>query len=489
MAGLAALASGFQAGSLLVFHSPWARPIPWLVGLCGVGCLVAAAELSQPRHRAPALAGLLLGPLALGGGAWSFWIYGSGFRSLLLPVLPLFAAVAGVLVALSARDIRQVAYDRDALRRELEALLPPDEPRRPRTRPWIYAAAAALALLIGVPIYSPGTLDWLGTRARGVAAGHGLRSDGFAATRKDFPYPGSPLAWYLDTEGRYTAVPKRQVLELADGIARDVGWRLAAATGVADPVLAEQRLWEQGRQRELPLWIAAALRDLHVFYHEEALFSRSFNPDAHFLAEEIHMDCDQLVWVFLHVAYRLDLGMTAVPSPMHVYLRYAGPGARPALYVETTQFRNVIVDDQHIDMRGPAIGESFFIDADYYPSGRGRLVPTVALAAAAGLFQPWSERGIRDAMLGEVLQGVKAAGLKVDVIAEAEKQVQGSRDITLVANLYQEYVARAKARAAAQDKEGARADALRARQLRADYGPLVIIGRAVEEDILDGLEE
>ena len=490
IAGIIAVCAGLQVGAFLIFRNAWARPLPWAVALVGAACVWAALQLIEPRRWIPAVAGALLGLLALGGFAWSRWLAANGFRSPLVLLLAPAAALAGILLAYSTRDILTVARLRREARAEFADLAggssDPAKPGSPSLTV-VSGAVGLVACLIGLPLYAPERFAWVSNRVRGVLAGRGPLDDAFVAKPREYRYAGSPLEWYLDTEARYTRVPKQQVIEVADRIARNVSWKLAAETGRADPIEGERRLWEAGRQKELPLWIAAELRDIHAFYHEESLFSRSFDPDAHFLAEEIHMDCDQLVWMFLHVASRLDLAMGAVPSPRHVYLRYDGPAGQAPLYVETTQFRNVIVDRDQVDMLGPAIGETFFIDEAYYPSGKGGLLAAPELVAAAGLFQPWAEREIRDSMLGNVLLGVEEAGVDVDVIAEAEKQVAGSRDITLVANLYEHYLGRARKRAAAKDVEGARADATRARRLRAEHGSLVIRGEPIEEQILDDL--
>lgn len=489
IAGVCAVCAGLQVGAYLNFWSPWARPLPWVFGLTGAACVWLALQFMDPRRFIPALAGALLLPLCLGGFAWGRWLASGGFSSPSVMLVPLLAAVALLLVALSTRDVLAVARARRAAQAAFADLedVAVSLRRKDRGRPVVYVIIALVALPIGAVLLAQDQIEWAVIRGRGALAGHSLRGDGFVAHPRDYPYAGSPLMWYLDTEARYTKVPRHEVLAIADRIARDVGWRLSAATGAADPIEGERRLWASGRQQELPLWIAAELRGIHAFYHEESLFSRSFDPRAHFLAEEVHMDCDQLVWFFLHVASKLDLAMSAMPSPRHVYLRYAGPAGQAPLYVETTQFRNVIIASGSIDLRGPAIGESFFIEESYYPSGRGGIWATRALVAAAGLFQPWTERDIRDAILGNVLVGVEEAGLAVDAIAEAEKQVAGSRDISLVANLYKHLVERAQRRATESDVAGARTDALRARALRADYGTLVVRTQPVEEEILDAL--
>jgi hypothetical protein len=211
-----------------------------------------------------------------------------------------------------------------------------------------------------------------------------------------YPYSGSPLEWYLDYESRWVPLAKDQVLGVADDIADEVVWRLSAATGTSDPVEGERRLWAAQDQEQLPLWVADRLRARNVYYSPESLFSRSFDPDLHVVPGTVHLDCDQLVWIFLHVAWRLDLAMSAVPSPMHVYLRYAGPEGQAPLWVETTQFRRVDEDGNRVDFMGEGIGETFFIDEDYYPSGRGGTYATQEIATAAGFWAPWAERDIRD---------------------------------------------------------------------------------------------
>lgn len=484
--GIAALGAGFQVFALVLFRSPTANLVPWLEMAAGAGFVWLAPQLAHPRRWAPALALAALVALGLASGAWAAWLLLVGFASPLLLLVPAATLPAIGLLLAAWAELRRVAAVRAAAEAEFAQLRPAPTGNR-WLLPLAYTGLGLLLVPVLLLLFAPARAQWLVTRGRGLLAG---RSP-FAAARVeqavDYPYGGSPLAWYLETEARFTPVPVEAVLEVADGLSDDVAWRLSAATGLADPVEAERALWAAGRQRELPEWIAEELRARQVFYAPESLFSRSFDPEAHLLPDQVHLDCDQLVWVFLHVASRLDLAMSAVPSPLHVYLRYAGPAGEPPLYVETTEFRSVERSADRVDFMGEGVGDGFWIAEDHHASGRGGTWASPELVAAAGLYQPWTEADIRDAILGNVLVGVTEAGLPVDAVAEAEKVVAGSRDITLVANLYRAHVEAAQGALRAQDRERARAEAERARAMRAEFGPLVVSIEAVEEEILAGL--
>lgn len=109
IAGVCAVCARLQGGAYLNFWSPWARTLPWVFGLTGAACVWLALQFMDPRRFVPAFAGALLLPLCLGGFAWGRWLVGTGFSSPSVMLVPLLAAVALILVALSACDVLAVA--------------------------------------------------------------------------------------------------------------------------------------------------------------------------------------------------------------------------------------------------------------------------------------------------------------------------------------------------------------------------------------------
>ncbi len=493
-AGFTALVAGGQEAAMVIFRDAFTGALPLVFMAFGAAAVGVGWKLAHPRAWARLAAAPLLFVLALAGGPWALWLMWNGLFTALSVLGPLFAFVAAVLLAVSWREIGRAAALRalaeaetEKLMREAMALDGEAPPKRTWLLPAMYAVVGVPAGLFALAVFAPETWAWGEVRVRGLLAGRTPFGSAFVERATAYPYSGSPLAWYLDYEGRWVDLPKDDVLAVGDAIADEVAWRLAAATGEDDPVEAERALWAAGRERELPLWIAASLRDRNVYYSPESLFSRSFDPEVHVLPDTVHLDCDQLAYVFLHVAWRLDLAMAAVPSPMHVYLRYGGPDGQAPMWVETTRFRHIDIAGDRVDFMGRGIGEDFFIDADYYPSGRGGSWASAEVVDAAGLYQPWEERDIRDSIVANVMVGLEQGGVKAPFVAELEAHLLGSRAITLVSNLYMHHLEAARAALEAGNRDEARAAAERARAVRAGNGALVIYVDREEDAILDAL--
>jgi hypothetical protein len=483
--------AGLQVATLVTFVDVWPSLVPIGELAAGVALLAGAVRLTHPwpGARLPTL--VLLATVTAGGAAWALWLLAQGLFLALSLMAPAVAAAAAVVLLVGWGDIGRVGAVRAAAERETAKLIADAVAAgelAPQRRGWFLPVAfSVLSLPVGafvVALFAPAALEHAEILVRGVLAGRSPFESGWVESATAYPYSGSPLLWYVDYEDRWVDIPKDAIEAFADGIAEDVAWKLAAETGEADPVIAEQSLWAAGRQAELPLWVADAIRARNVYYSAESLLSRSFDTDLHVVPGTIHLDCDQLVYVFLHVAWRLDLAMAAVPSPMHVYLRYGAPDGQSALYVETTRFRHIDVSGNRVDFLGAGIGEEFLIDADYHPSGRGGTWAAPDVVAAAALWQPWTERDIRDSIVGNVLVGVKRIQPDAPVLEELEARLQGTREIIVVTNLYSWYLERARSRRAEGDAEGARADATRAKEIRAQHPGLVIFTDPEEERIL-----
>ncbi|MCB9739548.1 MAG: hypothetical protein H6747_09795 [Deltaproteobacteria bacterium] len=497
LAGVAAVLGALQAEALLVFADPWLAWWPRAAGLLGVVAIVASVRMValRPGARALALAALL--PIAIGGPPFAWALLGRGIITGMAWLGPLFATTATLLLALGWRDhgarlatatqLRADAAEWGRGPRDADDL---GEPPPPPGLPLAFHAALAMLLLpfaaLVLAIASPPTFSWLEVRSRGLLAGRMPFANAFVATADRYPYSGSPYGWYLAEEARFVALDQRAALAFADTVAEEVTWQLAAETGISDVRAAERALWAAGDGAAIPRWIAAALRRHGVVYHEESLFSRSFDPKLHLVPGTVHMDCDQLVYLFLHVAWRLDLQMLAMPAPLHLYLRYNGPDGE-VVTVETTRFRPL--RRRRGTAEDDSLGEGFLIDEDHYSSGRAGAWASADLIRAAGLYTPWTERDIRDAVLANVLVGLRSHRIEVDFVGESESRLDGTRDITLVANLYGYRVDQAKQALSQQDDALAREHALAARELRRRFGPLVVRTAKVEEDVLRSLDE
>lgn len=87
--------------------------------------------------------------------------------------------------------------------------------------------------------------------------------------------------------------------------------------------------------------IADKIDKSSVFYTEESLMSRSFNEDIH-LGKQIHLDCDLLSYLMVHIGKKLDVEMNVVRSPNHMYLQVpTSSNSNQSYIIETTDFGNI----------------------------------------------------------------------------------------------------------------------------------------------------
>lgn len=497
-AGFATFFAGAQVAWSVSFTDRWMVIYPLGQAAAGLVTMAAGRALAHPKRWALFATLPLCGILAVFGISWAIWSMAHGLFTLLALFSPAWSCLAGLGFLVSLSDIVVVEKIRRAGDLETERLnaeaaaelargSPDDLPVPPRRRPWLlplmYVGAALPVLALIATGVWPEKWEAVWARARGVLAGRNPLASGFVSEAQDYPYSGSPVEWYLDYEASWLPVDKLRILAAMDQIADDVSWELVAATGQANPVHAEAALWAAGNQKQLPLWIASAMRKQEFYYNAEALFSRSFDPSLHRGDSWVHLDCDQLVYAFMHVAARLDLAMKAIPSPYHVYLRYDGPAGEAPVFVETTQFRAIDRDGSHVSFDGRTIGEEFFMAEDYYSSGRGGTWASAEITAAAGLYQPWTEKELNDNIVANVLVGVAKLGME-PYPAASEARLPGTRDPMLVTNLYLWYLHQAEDRFDAGDLETTLTMARRAQELRAEFGPLIIYLEPKEEAIL-----
>lgn len=486
--GLFVAAAGLQVLLLARVRGPWAV-VPVLMLVLGAVAAAVGGWITNARPWA-AIGGCALASVnAAMAMAWGLYAAGNGMVAL----LPFVAATCAALGALSAALVVVPLQRYDRARRQLFSPEPGQSaaptPRGPL--PWPQIVAGSFALLTGGAVFgalmAPEKADRLLLELR--LLGRLKRppsADTFAPTQVDFAYPQSPFLEYLSYEAGFVDFDTGRAARFADEIAEDVGWRMLLETGEANVQTAERALWTAGDAQKVPLWIAEALRDRGVFYYPESLLSRSFDPDLHDGVGEIHLDCDQLAHLFVHVAWRLDLDMRQVQSPFHMYLTWLPPEGvqAEALTVETTNFRRVDIQGKRVDFMGEGIGDDFFIDADYHASGRSGTWAAPELIEAAGLYQPATSRDVSDAIVANVLVGLRGQDPSVPVRREAEAHLEGTRSYVLVSNLYGWVLEDARDGLLDQDPQRALADARFAEKMRLDHPGLLLAPDPEEERVI-----
>ncbi len=443
IAGIVVGASGAQVFLLVRVSGPWAIA-PWLLLGLGLAALPCGGSLSSARPWA-SWASLIVGGLAtIISLSWAVYATANGLFALAPFFAALLAALGASLSLAALAPVRRYAEAQRALFADEPGAGPaPPISQPPASRPWPMIGAVSVVVagsgaLLGA-LENPDAADRVLLQAHLLVTGRGpTGADGFVTTREDYPYPGSPFLEYLSYEARFVQLDQERATDLADAVAAEVGWRMLAETGADDVIEADRLLWERGEARQIPLWIAQALRARGVFYHQESLLSRSFDPEIHADEDLVHLDCDQLAHLYAHVAWRLDLALHELQSPFHVYVQLSPPAGVTAepITVETTNFRRVDDDGVRVDFMGEGIGEDYLIDADYHASGKSGTYATEELARAAGLYTPATARDITDMIVANVIVGLRDHEVEAPWADELRAHLDGTRSYVLVSNLH-----------------------------------------------------
>ncbi len=243
------------------------------------------------------------------------------------------------------------------------------------------------------------------------------------ASENSFRHDFSPLEDYLDYEYSLRQdFDKERVRHFADNVSNTVALRLvrgANARSLDDAL----RLYRTGLKNKGKLMkvVAGVLRDAGVVYGEEQSLARAFDPAIHVGGNFSHLDCDLLVYTFMHVAYRLGLPLEMEKTPDHAYLRWDDKVHKFA--IEATEFRsqepikgrNGVIVGYRKDGKG--LGENFFPDANHYQKEW-----SVEKGFHAVYFQP---------LTGKQLKGIIRANVVAGLTAEERKH----RDKNLLAHL------------------------------------------------------
>ena len=153
---------------------------------------------------------------------------------------------------------------------------------------------------------------------------------------RDQIYPESPLAVALRVEATFAEVDADGALALADAIARDLGFWLLAHTGASDLHEAEIALWQQGDPDPLAVAWAVRMQAANVRARREGQRLSADVPADPGPASPVYVHPDDLPWMFLHAAWRLDLAAELVRSPIHQYVVLHQPDGDGARAVEPT---------------------------------------------------------------------------------------------------------------------------------------------------------
>ncbi len=448
LAGVVVLAAGVQVLLVVTFYNAlgW---VPWAMIALGALSVPTGGALTNARLWACWASVLCMSLAAVGCFAWGVYGLLNGLFALTPFFGALISALGGALALAAVAPVRRYsAWQAELFAAEPESAAGPvpastPYPAPPRARPWPLLVSIGVVALFTVALlgalHSPEVAERVLVQAHLLVTGRiPPRADGFVETREDYAYPGSPFLEYLAYEGRFLTIDASRASEFADAIAAEVGWSMLAESGEATVGEAERALWEEGKAQQIPLWIARALRSRGAFYYPESLLSRSFDPELHLDEDLVHLDCDQLAHLFAHVAWRLDLDIREVQSPMHVYLQYLPPEGVSAdlLTIEATNFRQVDVAGNHVDFMGEGIGEEYFIEPDHHASGRSGTYASEELVAAAGLYEHATARDLSDMIVANVIVGLHEHEIEAPYLDELRARLDGTRSYVLVSNLH-----------------------------------------------------
>lgn len=310
------------------------------------------------------------------------------------------------------------------------------------------------AALVGVGVVGLGAYCWPYYQAyekrpdlwsQAVAAGVDINNAVLQSPEQvDYQNGFSPVERQLAVESELLGVDVQHIQDVVDHIAREATWTVLIAAGESDIREAEKRLWEMGRQAVIIEEIARQLRLAHVIYGVEETFFRGFDPDAN-AGNFVHLDCDLISHVFMHVAREMDLDVREHNAPLHVYLSYGPPkgslGER--LYIEPTEFRSTLKLDGVVDKRGQELGLGFWVHEDYHRTSRHTVHAARSVIESAGYYEFSTDRDMEDTITDSVALASERLSVLLDrpdwsnVARPArEARLEGSRDPNLVTNLW-----------------------------------------------------
>lgn len=230
--------------------------------------------------------------------------------------------------------------------------------------PLLVVVAVAVLAVGGAMFARPDLFEAVGEQVDLVLAGATPGADPFASERVDAPYTHSPLARALALEAQLGPTDADAVLAWADDLARDMGLWLLREAGTGDLAVAEDTLWDEARQDDFAVELARQLRLREVYARKQNRLDAIDGPP-------LTLHPDELAWIGAHVAWRLDLRMHLVRSPIHHYLVWTSPSGKLGRMVDLTNFRRVDGLGKLVESDEPSVGRRLVGPEDLYPSGAG----------------------------------------------------------------------------------------------------------------------
>jgi hypothetical protein len=237
-AGIAAVFAGGQVWMRVLFYVRWHGYLPVLQMFAGVMAVLLSVHLNHPRRWALLLAFPVLGGLACAGVPYAIWLMYNGIYTALSVFAPGWASLAFLVILASVGEFLRVSRarrvaDAETAKLTAEALAAGYGYARSEARgsAWFLPVAFTVAAIptgcLVMAVGWPDTWVLVSTRFSGLLAGRNPLGEVWVDNADDYPFSGSPVAWYLETEARFLPVADAQVLGFMDRVADDVAWALA----------------------------------------------------------------------------------------------------------------------------------------------------------------------------------------------------------------------------------------------------------------------
>lgn len=265
-----------------------------------------------------------------------------------------------------------------------------------------------------------------------------------------FPYPFSPWERYATLEEALLQefnIPTDAFLRQSKRIIQTGD---ALADQVAETLLDQQHTRDiqkasQGMDRaEYMKTIAQKMTEAGLFYTEESLLTRSFDPRIHEKGQA-HLDCDLIAYLMCHIGRKHDVEMYLIEGPLHAYLWVPIPGSKDQGYmIEPTEFRKIETRGSVMDLAGQGIGEYFFTTPERQREHGGiRTTPEFEKVAKLHAMVTDPKR-IEDNILVNILTGLdqyaeqnQDLGLRLKLYKKMAAAVgRGTDSYLLVTNLF-----------------------------------------------------
>ncbi|MBW2987110.1 hypothetical protein KY336_01040 [Candidatus Woesearchaeota archaeon] len=269
--------------------------------------------------------------------------------------------------------------------------------------------------------------DWgcgTGKLRRAILTGLGIREWKYECENPtNFKLPFSPLEEYARIEkdilkelGRndgHSIACVDHAVKVADFIADNIAKRVLETVDTYDAAEAVSKF----KRTDYIKMIADEMANAGLFYSEEGLLSRAFDPDLH-QEGYFHADCDLIAFIMMHIGRRHNVGMHPLLGPYHLYLTVDSDKEDRCYIVEPTEFRKIEENGSYVNYAGRGIGEGFFSDYDRQKF-HGGIVASKEMEEAALLHVPIEDPKIlKDGITANILQSLYADAKREDNLDE-----------------------------------------------------------------------